>query len=149
MGAVEPFVGREREDEERNARSCNPSDDGNGEVFGVCDRPCADASERTADESDGKAADEVAQIEGGTAGRFEDPAGSEERDEGDVGGARGDERGEECSASEILGVGNLQREHDSGERRTEDGGDARGCARHHQHLGIVLAEPLHEAALRP
>ena len=53
------------------------------------------------------------------------PAGSEQRDERDVRGARGDERGEQSAAGEILGVGNLEREDDSGERRTEDGGDAR------------------------
>ena len=71
-GRVEPLVGRERENEERNARSGNPSDDGNDEVFGVCDRPCPDARERAAYQSDDKAADEVAQIERGTARRLED-----------------------------------------------------------------------------
>ena len=57
--------------------------------------------------------------------------------------------GSRARSSEILGVGNLEREDDSRERRPEHRGDAGGGARHHQHLGVVLAEPLHESTLGP
>ena len=148
-GRIEPLVGREREDEQREARSRDPNGDGDREVLGVRDRPCPDPCQRAAQQADDEAAEEVAQVERGTAGDLEDASRTEERDERDVGGARGDEGREQRAACEILGVGNLEREDDAGERRAEHRGDPGGGARHHQHLGVVLAEPLHESALGP
>ena len=148
-GSIKPLVGSEREDEQREARSRDANGDGDREVLGVRDRPCPDSCQRAAQQADDEAAEEVAQVERGTAGDLDDAPRTEERDERDIGGARGDERREQRPAREILGVGDLEREDDAGERRAEHRRDPGGGAGHHEHLGVVLAEALHEAALGP
>jgi hypothetical protein len=96
-----------------------------------------------------RSAEKVTQVERRAARDFEEASRTEQRDECDVGSACGDEGREQRPPRKILSVGNLEREDDAGERRTEHRRDPGGGARHHEHLGVVLAQALHESALRP
>jgi hypothetical protein len=53
-------------------------------VFRVSDRPCPDARQRTAQDADDEATEEISQIECGTAGDLKDPPGTQERHEHEI-----------------------------------------------------------------
>ncbi len=69
-------------------------------------------------------------------------------DERQVASSCADEGGQEHPASEVVLVRHLQSEDRSRGGSLEDGGDARGCARHHEHAIVGAAEDPPQTRLR-
>jgi hypothetical protein len=95
-----------------------------GEPAGRCD-------------ADGRQQVEIRQRGGSN---LEERLGPDQRDEDQVARRRREDRRDERSAGERVAVGHLESKYDAGQRRLEDGSDARGGAGDEENARVFLAK---------